>query len=191
MGDDAEASARDGEAVNKSIPETRRYDVRAPNDGSFTRKGAWLGTFLITHDGMVAVNSDYGTYGYWWNSTGRDDIREFLIKIDTDYLLGKIAPKQEYDPQETEKSVKRKIIELRRANRIDKEQARTERDLVSDSDFSCELGFYDWMKETKIGDAYELACYRTDRQAVAFAERVWPVFCDMLRAEMKREKEST
>jgi len=175
--------------MNKIIPEIRRYDVRMPVDEWHAEKGKWLGTFLITHDGMVAINSDYGTYGYWWSSTGRDDIREFLIQINSGYLLSKIAPEREYYGDETEKSIREYILKRRREQEYTKEQAREEWDRLEDYDLSESFGFQNWTQATEIGDAWEFGHYDSPRQAVAFTERVWPVFCDMMRAEIRAEQE--
>lgn len=161
----------------------RRYDVRC-------EEGRWLGTFLVTHDGLVCCNTDYGDYSYWWHAFG-DDIIEFLLQINTGYLLGKVSPRDEYDGEETEKEIKRLIIQARRDGSLSQEDAREEWDLLGDLERS--EGFALWLRDTKLdsehgfGDLWELACHRVNRQAAMFAEKVWPRFCQMLRDEIQKE----
>jgi hypothetical protein len=40
----------------------------------------------------VMIRSDFGCYEYTWSNIGPGDWREFLINLDNDYLLGKLAP---------------------------------------------------------------------------------------------------
>lgn len=171
--------------MNKSRPETRRYDVRT-EDGR-----RWLGTFLITHDGLVACNTDYGSYSYWWMSTGCDDIRAFLVKIDTGYLLGKFSPHDEYDGDATEKNVRRTILRMRREGSLTKEEARKEFDRLSEHELDSETGFAFWYRDTDLGDAWEFAVYGPKPEAVAFTENVWPAFVRRLREEMANEAKAT
>lgn len=172
--------------MNRSRPETRRYDIRTEGDRR------WLGTFLVTHDGLVACNTDYGSYSYWWTSTGCDDIRAFLVKINTGYLLRKFSPREEYDGEDTEKAIKEFVIRARRDGVLSCEEARAEWDLICDLDR--ETGFAFWLRDTKLGtkhgfgDLWELACHRTNPEAAAFAEHVWPAFVKRLREEMEAER---
>jgi hypothetical protein len=168
--------------MNKKIPETRRYDLRTEGERS-----RWLGTFLVTHDGLVACNTDYGSYSYWWTSTGCDDIREFLVKIDTDYLLGKFSPRREYNGDATEKNVRSTILRMRRERSLTKDEARKEFDRLSEHEFDSETGFAFWYKDNDLGDAWEFAVYRANPEATAFAENVWPEFVRRLREEMAAE----
>lgn len=173
--------------MDKKTPKMQRYDIRADKDGPFARKGKWLGSFVITHDGILFVFSDYGSYSYWWGSTGIDDFRSFLLDVDDGYLLDKISPGEEYDPTETAKSIKQAIIRRRREMSLNAADARTEWDLACSADFGSELGFADWGRDTNFADWYEYASRRKSPQAVAFTERVWPLFCAALRAEMSAE----
>jgi hypothetical protein len=174
--------------MDKTRSELRRYDIRAIADGNGVRVGKWLGTFVVTHDGLLFVRSDYGSYSYWWGSTGTDDFREFLLELDDAYLLGKISPGDEYDPEETEKSIKQAIIRLRRDMTLNAKDARTEWEHMDRSDFSSEVGFSDWGRGTKLSDWYEYANRQTSPRATLFASRVWPLFCAALRAEMAAEQ---
>lgn len=171
--------------MHKSTKETRRYDVRS-------EEGRWLGTFIVTHDGLVCCNTDYGSYSYWWHAFG-DDIIAFLLQINTGYLLSKVSPRDEYDGDETEKAIKRLIIQARRDGDLSREDAREEWDLIGDTDLERSEGFALWLRDTRLdskhgfSDLWELARRGVNRQAAMFAERVWPRFCQMLRDEIQKE----
>lgn len=169
--------------MHKNTKETRRYDVRS-------EQGRWLGTFLITHDGLVACNTYYGSYSYWWTSTGYDDIRRFLLKIGTDYLLGKFSPREVYDGEATEKNIRETICRCRREGALTKDEAREEWGRMMSVDIQSEFGFMEWCRDSEIGDAWELAVHRTAPQARAFADVVWPRFCLMLREEIAKEQDT-
>lgn len=167
--------------MNKNTPETRRYDVRTEDDRR------WLGTFLVTHDGLVACNTDYGSYSYWWTSTGCEDIREFLVEIDTGYLIGKFSPEREYSGDATKKNVCSTILRMRREGSLTKDEARKEFDRLVDHDLDSETGFAFWYRDTDLVDAWEIPVYRANPRVVAFSERVWPAFVKRLREEMAAE----
>jgi len=51
-------------------------------------KYSWA-LFCITEKGDLFINSDWGTFGTAWRSFGAD-FKEFLISINTDYLIGNL-----------------------------------------------------------------------------------------------------
>ncbi len=169
--------------MNKETPETRRYNIR-------NEVGSWLGMFLVTHDGAVTTISDYGNYSYWWGSTGMSDIREFLIKISVDYMLGKMAPQSEFDGEAAKKFIKEHILDLRRAGDLTKEEAREEWDLIENADFydAHGFGYHDWCNSSSIEGRYEFYQSDTPKQAKLFAERVWPYFIAALKKELLDER---
>jgi hypothetical protein len=168
-------------ATGNGSTQLRRYNVR-------TDKGRWLATIVIADDGYFSTVSDYGNYAYWW--TGAEmEFRAFLAKLDADYIIGKLKPGHEYDGDETLKSVKKRICEDRRKLRIDCVKAREEWELLDEhSDLSDRDSFVLWMQETKLEDIWGISATMRDPQASMFAERVWPVFAAMLRAELAAEK---
>lgn len=66
--------------------------------------------------GSIDAQSDYGSYAYSWNATGCDDIREFLVRLDYGYFMGKAHPKHGYetDWDATADEIKKRILEARR-----------------------------------------------------------------------------
>lgn len=162
--------------------EHRRYIVRG-------KRGQWLATVFLCADGLMTTVSDYGNYGYWWRSIGGDgDIRAFLCRVSDDYLVGKIAPQWETDPDASEAAIKQTIVRLRRAGTITADEARDEWELLShvrDGDTG------GWWANTSLGKhAFpgDLWCERRSPQAMAFAEHVMPRLREMLQAEMTAEK---
>ncbi len=158
----------------------RRYDLR-------TEERAWLARVVISDDGYFSTVSDYGNYAFWW-AHAEMEFRTFLCQLEPDYLCSKIAPGRVYYGHETEKNVRRAILDARRRMSISKEDAREEWDLVGEVDLSAAEGFTLWYQDTKLPDAYELSSYGTEPQAVAFAERVWPALRAALQAEMAAER---
>lgn len=55
------------------------YDLR-------TKQNRWLGRVILTSDGSFMSITDWGNYNYLWDSTGCDDFRKFLLKLNTDYF---------------------------------------------------------------------------------------------------------
>ena len=160
----------------------RRYDVR-------TEGGAWLAVVFLGADGFFSTVSDYGNYGHWWGSTGRDDFRDFLCGTSADYLVGKFSPEWEMDPDASEIEVKKCIIRLRREGTLTADEARAEWELLSYVRDGDDGG---WWANTDLGKhawPADLWLQRRSPQAVAFVEKVMPRLVLMLRAEMAAEKE--
>jgi hypothetical protein len=165
-----------------------RYDVK-------DERGRWLGTFLITADGLLTCRTDFGSYSYWWTSTGREDFREFLTEIDADYLLRKVAPVREYDAEATERAIREHIASARKDEEIDDATMTAWIESVDNAPYGLSdvEGFAAWVHEhgklePRIDGAHELAVHRHPRDAAAFAERVWPPFVRMLREEIEAER---
>lgn len=157
----------------------RQYDLR-------TDKGRWLARVVICDDGYFSTVSDYGNYGFWWGAAG-DCFRSFLCRLEPDYLCGKLAPETVYYGQETEKNIRRRILEWRRDGSLSRDDARREWDLIGEVDIDRLEGFTLWYQDTRLPDASELAEYGHSKQALAFCEVAWPVLCAALRAELAAE----
>ena len=52
----------------------------------YTENGSWLGQVVLTIDGSFMSITDWGNYNYHWSSTGCDDFRQFILKLNTDYF---------------------------------------------------------------------------------------------------------
>lgn len=166
----------------------------------------WEGWAIIIlgSDGYFSAVSDFGNYAYRWTAHGCRDFREFILGIGVDYLVSKISPGTEYSGECTHQRIVEEIIRRRRegsaygnARRprglFGKSEAREEYELLRDSDVQggSILEFAEWMKETRLndqGEAYELAVYRSDPQAVAFCEKVIPRLQELIRREIRSQE---
>jgi len=157
-----------------TTPTLRRYEVR-------TEKGSWLADVVIGSDGWLGVVSDYGDYAYAWRSIGVPDFRTFLAGISPNSLLCKLSTKSAFDAAATEARVKAAVAEC------EGEQAEKEQELLEESEFDAPESFAFWHRETSIDDTSSLAVYDYPGDAKRFAERVWPRFTAMLRAELAAE----
>lgn len=151
----------------------------------------WAEIVLVS-TGMFAAVSDYGDYAYAWRPMG-SPIREFILTIDDHYLLCKIAPTREYDGPRTERAVKERILELRRAGDISKRVAREEWDLLDEHEnLDQREHFALWYNETRLhdhtSDVHELACLSRNPQAVMFAQRILPLLKQAIRDEIAEEE---
>lgn len=161
---------------------TRFYQVRP-----LQRGWGWGGRFWLTSDGCLSIYSDWGNYGYWWTHPGCE-IREFLCRIDDDYLLGKLCSgsglRDVIDEEACERAIKEHILEYRRQGYYDREFARKEWDLVCESSFSTEVEAHEWYRETRLEEAFEFIRYERPPQAVAFVKHCWPAFRAALRRDI-------
>lgn len=165
------------------IPTTRFYQVR----GEYR---TWA-RIWITQDGCISVLSDYGNFGYWFGSPGCE-FRKFLTGVcEWDYLVRKFteSDKSICNPDASFKSIKKHILEYRRDGHLDRESAREEWDLLHQNRDMGPLEQTYWYEETKLGDAAELFTYEKEgyQAASAFAEHIWPLFVEQLKAELELE----
>ncbi|MHB0944603.1 hypothetical protein ACYCSU_23940 [Paenibacillus sp. ALE1] len=151
------------------------------------------GVFLLDSTGMFAAVTDYGNYAYMWpiEHTGVEDFRDFFKHRDAYYVLGKCAPsrKREYQGEETRKLIRERIIEARREGYISEEEARKEWDLTEDHDLDYAEGFGAWYENTNLCDAHEYAVYGYTSEEKAFADKLFPRFCDAVAKELATERE--
>jgi hypothetical protein len=154
-------------------------------------RGEGWAIVYITSLGEFLALSDWGNYGYWWSHHGMKDIRQFFLraKESPDYFIGKLsAGADEYDGEQSYKSVKDYILEVRRDRSWPKERARDEWDLLNLYDkLHDEHDFQRWYSNTRIDEAYEHHRRRPNPQVVAFVEKVLGRLDPILRAELTAE----
>lgn len=141
-----------------------------------------------------SVLSDWGNYGHRWPVNGAADesrdFRAFIVRADDDYILRKIAPRDEYDGDRTCRALQRHILERRRERAWTRERARSEWDLLYNHchvDSREEFAF--WHQDTTIEEPHEFAVYDSPRQTVAFIEHVMPRLRCRLSEELRMERE--
>lgn len=159
-----------------------RYTVPPEAD-----KFSGWGIFLIDSSGMMTCVTDYGNYAFKWSSIGERDIRSFLCTCDQGYLTGKLDSSKHYNENATIKHIKETIVEDRKSGALSRDVARTEWDLLCDSDLFSEHDFGEWMKETSYADAYEFAVYNPSAAITAFCERLWPRLVAQLKQQLEQE----
>lgn len=93
-----------------------------------THPCSWWAQFFLSPNGAVSVVSDYGNYGFVWQSRGEGvSIEEFILKLDKGYVLSKFGMGQQneyWDKEKSELNYKSALKELLYAHEI------------SDKDFS-------------------------------------------------------
>ncbi len=163
---------------------TRSYQVRVQGRGS-----EWA-RIWITDDGCISIVSDYGNFGYWFGAPACE-FRMFLMGCGDDYLARKFAAgEEELDSHATEKAAKRLVLDERRAQRITREQARDEWDMVVAVDWSSEYDRCKWyFEETQLVDCAtsDVLHFRLPIRVTEFLRVLWPLFVEQLKAELARE----
>lgn len=159
-----------------------------PEDGHL---GGW-GIFLLDSTGMFTAVTDYGNYAFRWTATGCSDFRRFFPGTDGDYLLGKVA-QREYDGRKTLANIRRFLREAVESETITDERAAEERELLdelhlNELDTACD--FREWLEDTSITDAYELAVEDYTPAARCFAERLFPRLIEAITAQLRAEEAS-
>jgi hypothetical protein len=144
------------------------------------------GFFVVHPNGMMMAHTDYGTYGYIWGHRGNRSIKEYLVGLtDTEYLLSKVSRRTLLDVQKTEKAFKEHILYLRRRKSITKDRAlELYEDLTESSDGEEMIRWAMDEGEFYNSDGAEMIHYDYPIDARAFAERMFPLFQDLLRAEL-------
>lgn len=159
-------------------------------------------TDLHENAGNIAIESDYGSWGYTWGSMG-GNIREFILRTGKGYLMDKFTygdhpDRAVFNMDKTIKRIKSDIIEARKQDEIEADFARLLYNLAEElynnapdsseglylyAEVNCEemFDFYDWESfPIVVEKGYGLR---------AFMDEVLPVFKDILRKELEANNE--
>jgi hypothetical protein len=151
-------------------------------------KGEGWAIFFLDETGCFAALSDYGDWSYRWNQRGLPEettFRHFLLQCADDYILGKIAPKQEYDDEGSVVAVKETIIGMRREGQLTKDEAREEWDSIETyENFYSEFNFWDWAKTTSLSEVSELYTQKYSEQARAFLKHCMPRLREAIKNDL-------
>lgn len=197
---------------NKSTME--RYDIRLNGESAWRCQWA---NISISSDGMFNAQTDCGDFNYYWGSFG-DCFKKFLVDIcskDSSYLYSKIHSHERdgrIDVEKTITNMKKRVIESRKEaglrllgkDDLTEEDARylwDELESIQNShgeisvDAFSSLYYYELPKEERdkvfhdedlwYGD---LLVTTPDREAKTFCEVVAPMFAEILKAELEKEK---
>ncbi|KFX55810.1 hypothetical protein FDC50_15020 [Clostridium botulinum] len=107
-----------------------KYDIR------FNR-GEWAFITIDESTGLFQAHSSFGDYNYSWPYHGRKSFKHFILELadDPSYFLGKVAKDDYFYDDETKENWKKKIIEDRRENYLNKEQARELWNIVEEIEY--------------------------------------------------------
>jgi hypothetical protein len=148
------------------------------------------GKFIIDSTGYFSCVSDYGNYAFQWTAHGEDDFREFLVSLDNDYLMGKLAGgRTEFDAGLTRQLIREHIFERRKTYDINKLAARNLWDRVSkleDKESFKEFFEDDAPNEgVEFSDWWEMFHYGHPHDLQLFCKHLWPRFKEALKEELK------
>lgn len=156
----------------------------------------------------LTINIDNGeVFNYRWNARGHpgESFKEFLIKCgdDVPYFKGKVADKTIFDAKSTLAEMKRHLLEYRRDDSIDSDQARRVWNIlfVKRRDLSVCRSFEEFYRDIEqeiIGDDDQNAmdklwdhpgqygCYMKYKNTIdAFFDILWPELMAVLKGEAK------
>ena len=179
---------------------SERYDIRIPG------KSDWAIVTISEAGGILSITSDYGDYSYNWPHRGGQPFKEFLLDIDTDYLLNKISSRSFLLVKETKEAWLKEIIQARKEDGISEyrydnldRRRRTKklRDLAREA-YNDIKGWHGTRMDEAIqflhssqavAKIIEFPDFQTDwdPQARMFVERLWGLFIDVIRKEVKGE----
>lgn len=133
---------------------------------------------FIDEAGCLSILSDYDDYAYRWNvnSLGAPNLVRFLADTGADYILGKIAQQNWFDPDFADGAVA-KALEARDGEDADCPCIANEYDLYQAVDE------YDLYEQADNGD---LARYDFPPQARMFMEKCWPKLVELFKEDIER-----
>ena len=168
-----------------SASEVKSWRYSIPNLNGYE---GWAILFL-DNAGCFAALSDYGDWSHRWNARGfeeheKKDFRHFVLSCSDHYLLSKINPIKEFDPEGTLLAVKETILGMRRERQLEEREARDEWEHLDDCEnLDNEYMWQRWQDLTKLPDPYQLYTDRHSRQAQAFLRECMP----RLREKIKND----
>lgn len=179
-------------SIKKSACE--KYTLRS-------RDPHWWAVIMISEDGFVSIQSDYGEYSYNWQSIGEQTIKEFLISCDKGYITNKFGGQlpKEFNIDKTRDNIKKDILEKRKGYDLSEEEARVFWDTCDTLHASDKNDFLAAMEDSTFHDRREfclLDLYDGDISSVefvmedsfqlkSFMNEIWPEFIGALKQELK------
>ena len=152
-----------------------------------SEKPHWWAHFVISNDGFLDIQSDYGNYSYCWSSFG-EDFKQFLVDCDDSYLIGKFGGSRKcFNFEETVTNIISEILERRRDRNLTAELARDLFDTVNSLDPVTSVGEFGMqLQETQINNVPEIlysgdyssipVVMEDDPSLVSFMKIIWPHF---------------
>lgn len=167
--------------VIKSIAET--YTIN-PKEG-------WAIITLNEEVGTVDIQSNYGDYSHIWSVRGPlITLKQFISGIDFNYAMKKwIGRKSELQYDATIVTFKRQILQYRKDESLQKNEARSMWDSIKDIDYCYTSDeFYRQLEDTELVEIwpefYELFYYDHSVEAYLFWIYIWLPFIDYIKQEI-------
>lgn len=155
----------------------------------------WAHISINTETGFFATVSDWGNYSFLWTAPG-GEFRAFLMKLQPDYLYGKLMmgrpDMRVFDGHKTKENIIQAIEDKNKeADDVHAgwEHYEEELALIRNRSFdAADVGDFEaWESETRLSDVWELAVYSQEPQCTGFCEKVWPRFVELLKKELAEE----
>ena len=141
-------------------------EITARSDNGF-----WVRLLIEEETGWVVILSDYGNWSYRWTHIGTRTLTEFLVKLDSGYMGGKMlgAGISVYSHSATEECIREDIAKNSIIATLDRQ---TERDLLekfADGEFD----FNSWCEQTSYQEPWEFSRTEMDSSWSNFWEHLW------------------
>lgn len=145
--------------VTGTAGQVHRFDMKANDEESWS-------VWLIDEDTRtLSIFGDYGSWSYTWGQPSeRRPFGEQLLSFDSDYIWRKLegAPKEEFNAEETRKTIRQSILEMRRGQSIDRDAAAELWDDLSSVDsaeswgsFLSQHDRYDWWESSSYDPVHD------------------------------------
>lgn len=182
-----------GEEPPKILELTFVKCAKSTSERYTLREKSWWADIIVSQDGFVNIQSDYGDYHYRWGSFG-DDIKRFLIGCDKSYLYNKfggLLPRV-FNQKESIQRIQKDILEYRRTNSFNAESCREFWDITESFNPNHISSTEEWSRvvsDSGLSRLYEydvssIPCVTEDNyQLTAFLTIIWPEFIKVLRNE--------
>jgi hypothetical protein len=122
----------------------------------------------------VHIMSDYGSWSYTWSCIGDQSVEAFLASLDSHYLGKKMMGSSflVHDDERTQAAIKQHILESRLDGSMDKDDARSEFNLLDDY-AGGDIDFREWMSNTDLCEPWEHGRKKADDCWSHFWDRLW------------------
>lgn len=153
------------------------------------KHGEWADITLdvYEHSGRLSISSDYGDWACYWGASG--PFKEFLTKLNIDYVAGKFGCNRRFDHARTIEGKKKEVLQARRDGDISYKVARSCWNEIEELMSYTDEGGYvvkAWQAKAlnNILETGPNVVTRIDPQFKTFWDTLWQVFVEELKREM-------
>ena len=158
--------------------------------------------------GTIQISGDFGPWAHTWTHIGSGSFVDFLGELSFDYAMNKLVGSErlyEFDAEQTIAGVREQIIESRKENELEFEQAREYWDELESLDVDGERDFFECLNSISWYDGngkyvcLTTALYGDDLCGVSvstapkgntvyFWENLWPIILVELRKALEPQE---